>query len=54
MLTTVKLNDNLLIKGDEVNNVCFNRLLSTELDTFKLTVSQSAPQEKFNISRVIS
>ena len=54
MLSTVKLDDNLLLKGDEVNNIRFNWLLPAEFDPFKLTVSQSAPQEKFNSSSVIS
>lgn len=36
MLTTIKLNNNFLFKGYEVYDVCFNRLLPAELDTFKL------------------
>lgn len=39
MLTTIKLNHKLLIKGNKVYDVCFNRLLSAEFDAFKLAVS---------------
>lgn len=39
MLTTVKLNYNSLVKRDKVYDVCFDGLLSAELDTFKLTVA---------------
>jgi len=44
MLTTIKLNDNLFVKGDEIYDVCFNRLLSAEFDTFDLAVSQALPE----------
>ena len=54
MLTSIKLNYNLLVKGYEVYDVCFNRLLSAKLGTFKLTVSQTMPENTFNISCVIS
>jgi len=39
MLSAVKFNDNPRIERDEVNYVCFNWLLPSELDSFKLTVS---------------
>ena len=54
MLSTIKLNDNLFVKGDKVYDVRFNRLLPTELYTFKLTVSQVTPENPFNVSSVIS
>ena len=54
MLSTIKLNDNLFVKGDKVYNVRFKRLLPTKLDTFKLTVSQVAPEKPLNISSIIS
>ncbi len=54
MLTTIKLNYNLLFKGYEVYDLCFNRLLSSKLDTFKLTVSQTTPKYTFNVSCVTS
>jgi hypothetical protein len=42
------------VKGDKVYDVRFNRLLPTELYTFKLTVSQVAPENPLNVSSVIS
>ena len=54
VLPTIKLYDNFLLNGDEVYDVCFNRLLSAEFDTLKLTVSQMTPEYAFNISCVIS
>jgi hypothetical protein len=54
VLPAIKLYDNFLLKGDEVYDVCFNRLLSAEFDTLKLTVSQMTPEYAFNISCVIS
>lgn len=54
MLSTVKLNDNPFFERDEVNNVFFNHLLSAELDTFKLTVSQIAPEQAFRISTAVT
>jgi hypothetical protein len=38
MLSTIKLDNDSFIKGNEVNYICFNRLLSAELDTFDLAV----------------
>ena len=54
VLPTIKLYDNFLLNGDEVYDVCFNRLLSAEFDTLKLTVSQMTSEYAFNISCVIS
>ena len=54
MLAAVEFNDNLLVEGNKVYNICFNRLLSTELDPFKLPVSQMIPKQAFNISGSIS
>jgi hypothetical protein len=54
VLTTIKLDDNLLVKGYEVYDVLFNRLLPSELDSFELTFSQTAPKQTFHISGLIS
>ena len=50
MLSTIKLNNKLFVKRDKVYDVRFNRLLPTKLDSFKLTVSQVAPEKPLNIS----
>jgi hypothetical protein len=54
VLPTIKFYDNFLLNGDEVYDVCFNRLLSAEFDTLKLTVSQMTSEYALNISCVIS
>jgi len=38
MLAAVKLDDEPFVKGDEVDDIPFNRLLATEFDAFHLAV----------------
>jgi len=54
MLATVKLYNNPFVKGNEINNICFNRLLPSELGAFQLTVSQIPPQMALRISTVVT
>jgi len=43
MLSAIKFYYNPFLKGDEVNDIFFNQLLSAKLNTFKLTVPQVSP-----------
>jgi len=54
MLATVKLYNNPFVKGNEINNIFFNRLLPSELGAFKLAVSQVTPQIAFRISTLVA
>jgi hypothetical protein len=54
MLTSIQLNDQLLLKTDKVNNLLTYGLLSAKLISGKLTETKMLPQRTFSISHILS
>jgi hypothetical protein len=53
MLTTIEFYNDSSVKRNEVNNIPFSRLLTTELDTFKLAAPQISPERTLCICGVL-
>ena len=54
MLPTVQFHYQLLLKTDEINNVRWNRMLSTKLESSEVAVFQFQPKPQFRIGRRFS
>jgi ribosomal protein S3 len=54
MLTTIKLDNQLSIQADEIDEVHANRKLAAELIAQQLTASQQAPQDNLGFRGIFS
>ena len=54
MLSTIKLNNELLFKANEIYDVVVYGLLSSEFRSFELPASEFSPEQPLRVCRVLS